>query len=142
LQAECDLLLPERGHETRPVLPAVPREQGFGMNPVDHDVDVLVGFVPVGDDEGLMSGQPQVPQGGIYDTFPLFAAEVLARGERDREVLHRLVGLSLSGGGSHHRRRVAGLVERQLASGGPEDALGVRFFLLAGEQVAGGLARI
>ena len=59
-EAERPLLGAEGLLRSGLLLPPVPRHAGLGMDPVHHDVQVTMRPILVGDDEGLVIGEPEI----------------------------------------------------------------------------------
>ena len=86
-EPEFAFLLTEAALDPREVVAVVPGPPVLGVNPVDHQVDVGVLGVVVGDDQGLVLVEPEVAKGSVGDRFEPCPAEGFTPVEADRDVV-------------------------------------------------------
>lgn len=77
------------------------------MDAVDHQVDVRVGAVAVGDHDGLVLPQAEVLEKPVRDAYHQRAVHRVGRVEADREVVDGGAGGGCAGHHRHHGGRVA-----------------------------------
>ena len=122
MEAQGALFLAEDPLGRDPILPPVPRFAGLGVDAVHDEVDMRVRSIAVGDDKGLVLGEPQLVEEPIGDPFHLLPGHDVVGMEGDRDVIHGMVDAGVRLGRClHDPRGNAGVVDDQVPDGRPLD---------------------
>jgi hypothetical protein len=123
-EAELTFENAERTLGDRVVAPAVPGAMRLGVDAVGDNVEVSVGAIAMRDGECLVFGEPELVEDPLRDLAHRGRIREIRGVEGEDQVVDgKLDAVVLRRGGAHQRGSVFGIVEREIPTLGPCDAL-------------------